>query len=290
VLIREIASPVHFVSVVAKKMPTQLRVETFLISQKNPYKHRNLALYKAPYVKLNANPLVTNNFPKNHIRIELMKILTWNIERPKAENQFILDKLAEYNAEIVILTETNSIIKLGKEYSFVATESLINGYDGIQYKTGENRTTIWTKYKIGIQQETYDSFTSVCAQIETPNGLLNVYGTIIGVFGGIGERFKSDLENQILDFENLSTESSICIVGDFNVTFSGRVYPSHDARNKLNLVFEKLELINLTSEIENNVDHIVLSKSYMENKKVKIETWNLDKKLSDHIGVCLTLE
>ena len=67
-----------------------------------------------------------------------MKILTWNIERPKAENQLILDKLAEYNAEIVILTETNSIINLGKEYSFVATESLRNGYDGIQYKAGEN--------------------------------------------------------------------------------------------------------------------------------------------------------
>ena len=219
-----------------------------------------------------------------------MKILTWNIERPKIKNQLILDKLAEYNADILILTETNSIIKLGQEYSFVATESLKNGYDGVQYKLGENRTTIWTKYEIGIQHKTYDSFTSVCVQIETLNGLLNVYGTIIGVFGGIGERFKSDLENQLLDFENLSTKSSICIVGDLNVTFSGRVYPSHDARNKLNLVFEKLELTNLTSEIENNVDHIILSKSFIENKIVKIEIWNLEKKLSDHIGICLTLE
>lgn len=219
-----------------------------------------------------------------------MKILTWNIERPKAENQLILDKLAEYDAEILILTETNSIIKLGQKYTFVATETLKNGYDGVQYKAGENRTTIWTKYKIGIQHKTYDSFTSVCAEIETPNGLLNIYGTIIGVFGGIGERFKSDLENQLLDFENLSTESSICIAGDLNVTFSGRVYPSHDARNKLNSVFEKLELKNLTAEIENNVDQIVISKSFIENRNVKIETWNHDRKLSDHIGICVTLQ
>ena len=219
-----------------------------------------------------------------------MKILTWNIERPKSENQSIIDKLTEFDAEIIILTETNSVIKLGEEYEFVATESLESGFDGVKYKTGENRTTIWTKYRIGIQKKTFDNFTSVCVEIETPKGLLNVYGTIIGVFGGIGERFKNDLEKQLLDFENLSEEKLVCIVGDLNVTFSGRVYPSHDAKNKLNSAFEKLKLKNLTSEIEDNVNHIVLSKSLIENRNVKIETWNHDKKLSDHIGICVTIE
>ena len=219
-----------------------------------------------------------------------MKILTWNIERPKAENQSIIDKLAEFNADIIILTETNSAIKLGEEYKFVATETLESGFDGIKYKTGENRTTIWTKYRIGNQKKTFDNFTSVCTEIETPKGLLNVYGTIIGVFGGIGERFKNDLEKQLLDFENLSKEEFVCIAGDLNVTFSGRVYPSHDAKNKLKSAFEKLKLKNLTSEIENNVDHIVISKSLVENRNVKIETWNHDKKLSDHIGICVTIE
>lgn len=219
-----------------------------------------------------------------------MKILTWNLERPKLKNQLILDKLSEYNADILILTETNSCIKFNQDYSFLATESLKNGYDGVQYKVGENRTTIWTKYQIGIQHKTYDSFTSICGEIKTPDGLLNIYGTIIGVFGGTGERFKNDLENQISDFKNLSTKGLFCIVGDLNVTFSGRVYPSHDSRNKLNLVFEELELINLTSEIENNVDHIILSKSFIKDKNVKTEIWNRDKQLSDHIGICLTIE
>lgn len=134
-----------------------------------------------------------------------------------------------------------------------------------------------------------NNYTSVCAQIETLNGPLNVYGTIIGVFGGIGERFKNDLENQLLDFDRLSTENSFCIAGDLNVTFSGRVYPSHDARDKLNSAFEKSNLINLTAKIENNIDHIVLSQDFIRNKKVTIETWNHDKKLSDHIGICLTI-
>ncbi|RKS03101.1 endonuclease/exonuclease/phosphatase family protein [Flavobacterium sp. 102] len=218
-----------------------------------------------------------------------MKILTWNIQRPKKAKRLILDKLAQYNADIVVLTETNIIITPGKEYNAIATESLPKGHDGIAYQAGENRTTIWTKYKIVLQHKTYDAFTSVCAQIETPDGLLNVYATIIGVFGGMGERFKSDLGNQLLDFEKLSHENSLCIVGDLNVTFSGRAYPSHDARNKLNNAFEKGNLKNLTSEIENNVDQIVLSKDFIKNKKVTLETWNHDKQLSDHIGICLTL-
>jgi endonuclease/exonuclease/phosphatase family metal-dependent hydrolase len=120
--------------------------------------------------------------------------------------------------------------------------------------------------------------------------LLDVYGTIIGVFGGYGERFKIDLENQLLDFEKLYTENSFCIAGDFNITFSGITYPSHDARNKMNSIFEKLKLENLTSEIENNADHIVLSRHFLSGKKHKTKIWNEDKKLSDHIGVCLTLE
>ena len=219
-----------------------------------------------------------------------MKILTWNIERPKKANQLIIDKLAAYDADILILTETNVIINPGNEYISIASETLTKDHDGINYNPGENRTTIWTKYRTGKHHKTYDNFTSVCAQIETPHGSLNVYATIIGVLGGMGERFKTDLENQLLDFEMLSSENSLCIVGDLNVTFSGRVYPSHDARNKLNAAFEKLKLTNLTSEIENNVDHIVLSKDFIENRKVTIDTWNHDKRLSDHIGICLTIE
>jgi len=219
-----------------------------------------------------------------------MKIVTWNLERPKKANHLILDKLNEFDADILILTETNSAINLGRDYFFVATKSLEKGYDGVEYKQGENRTTIWSKYKINMQYMTCDSFTSVCAEIESEMGILNVYGTIIGVFGGHGERFRSDLENQLIDFENLSHKNSFCIAGDFNITFSGRAYPSHDARNKMNSIFEKLDLTNLTSNIENSADHIVLSREFLSDKKFNIEIWNEDKTLSDHIGICITLK
>mgnify|MGYP003468136382 CR=1 FL=1 len=120
-------------------------------------------------------------------------------------------------------------------------------------------------------------------------GILKVYGTIIGIFGGIGKRFESDLMGQLSDFENFEAEKSNCIIGDLNVYFSGYAYPSRYARNILNETFEKLKMENLTSEIAENVDHIIISKEFIKNKKTEIETWNLDKKLSDHIGICLTI-
>ena len=46
---------------------------------------------------------------------------------------------------------------------------------------------------------------------------------------------------------------------------------------------------NLTSEIPQNVDHIVISKEFLKNKKTEIVVFNFDKKLSDHIGICVTV-
>ena len=74
-----------------------------------------------------------------------------------------------------------------------------------------------------------------------------------------------------------------------NVFFSGYAYPSHKARNKLNAAFGKLEMENLTSEISENVDHIIISREFLKNKKTKIEIFNQGKKLSDHFGICITI-
>ena len=195
-----------------------------------------------------------------------MKILTWNLERlKKNKNEVILSKLTELNADILILTETDSQINLGDKYFSISTQNLFNGYDGIEYRNSENRTTIWTKYKIEKLHETYDNYTSDCAEIETPLGLLNIYGTIIGVFGGKGERFQNDMKMQSLNFENLV--GNICIAGDFNIALSGFTYPSHKARNEINETFEKLNLKCLTFEIIDNVDHIAINKSYCKIKK-----------------------
>ncbi|OAE90408.1 endonuclease/exonuclease/phosphatase family protein [Flavobacterium psychrophilum] len=216
-----------------------------------------------------------------------MKILTWNVERlQKNKNEEISTKLYEFGADIIVLTETSSILNLGDNYKCISTETLTENYDNVNYKMGENRTSIWTKYNFANQYKTFDNYTSICSEIETEFGLLKVYATIIGIFGGIGKRFESDLIGQLEDFNNFEVNKLNCIIGDLNVYFSGYAYPSHYARNILNETFEKLKMVNLTSEITENVDHIIISKEFIKNKKIEIETWNIDKKLSDHIGIC----
>ena len=218
-----------------------------------------------------------------------MKIATWNLERLiKRKKQLVLDKLAEINADILVLTETNSIIQL-ENYTCISTDSLPTEFDNIKYADGENRVSILTKYKATTLHTTFDSFTTVCTDIETPFGLLTVYGSIIGVFANRQPRFDNDLNGQIKDFEKIFPGRQVCFAGDLNVTFSGRPYPSNKARQILLDSFDKFGLTNTTANIVDTVDHIVLSNNFLENKHLEIETLNTDKKLSDHVGHLLTL-
>jgi exonuclease III len=218
-----------------------------------------------------------------------MRIATWNLERLiKKKNQQILEKLDEINADILVLTETSSKIQL-ENYNLISTEPLPNFFDNIKYDNGENRVSIFTKYKILTQYKTFDNYTTVCADIETPNGRLTVYGSIIGVLGNRQPRFDNDLNGHLTDFEKIISSNMVCIAGDLNVMFSGRPWPSKRAKDTLLNAFDKYNLTNTTSQIDANVDHIILSNEFLRDKNIHIETWNIDKTLSDHVGHVLNL-
>ena len=218
-----------------------------------------------------------------------MRIATWNLQRlDKRKNQLILDKLIDINADILVLTETNSIFQLDN-YTCISTDLLPTDFDDIKYNFGENRVSILTKYEATTQYKTFDSYTTVCSDIETPYGLLTVYGSIIGVFANRQPRFDNDLNGQLADFEKIFPGRQVCFAGDLNVTFSGRPWPSNKARKILVDAFNKYNLTNTTSNIADSVDHIVLSNEFLDNKHLEIDTWNEDKKLSDHVGHLLTI-
>ena len=220
-----------------------------------------------------------------------MKIATWNLQRlDKRKNDVILSEIHKINPDIIVLTETNSLIQLDG-YNCVPTHAIPDFFEGIKYKKGENRSSIWTKYQVTHQYKTVDGYTSVCSGIETPFGSLIVYGTIIGVRANQQPRFDNELYGQIEDFKRLTSLGNLCIAGDFNVIFtsSSSAYPSHKAINALTDTFNELKLTNTTAKLVDNVDHIVLSSSLCADKKIEIETWNADKKLSDHIGVSVIL-
>jgi hypothetical protein len=214
-----------------------------------------------------------------------MKIISWNVERPKtdkklAKNKFIIEQINLLRPDIVFLTETNSIIGFGTEYYSIKSKELPKIYDNQEYEKGENRVTIFSKYKFENIYETYDKFTSVCGKVKTEFGELNLYGSIIGSFGGKDIHFKNDLKNQQLDIIKLN--GNICYSGDFNISFSGFPYPDKQTINKVNEFFEENNLLNLTSKNENCAIHIIVNEDFIIDKKIETKMTIIERKISDH--------
>jgi endonuclease/exonuclease/phosphatase family metal-dependent hydrolase len=217
-----------------------------------------------------------------------MKIATWNIKRPTKNDKripLILDILKTVNADILILTETNEFLSLDNDYNCFHSTNAKETF----YKEGEKRVSIYSKYNSLGHIKTFRDDTSICTILETPLGDLAVYGTIIGIEGNRKPNFEEDLDQQLLDFEKIANENNLCISGDFNISFGDNYYFTENGRQKINDSFAKLDLKNLTSEISQNIDHIALTKNFITGKSITFDTWNLDKTLSDHIGVSITV-
>ena len=219
----------------------------------------------------------------------IMKIATWNIERPKKTGirvPKIIEHLKNVDPDILILTETNTAVHLGEEYNYFHSEILHESF----YKEGERRTSIYSKYPLVANYTTFRADTSICTKLQTPFGDLAVYGTVIGINGNRRKNFDEDLVKQLEDFERISVDGNFCIGGDLNISFGDNYYFTVDGRKKLNEAFKKLKMTNLTAGIPENIDHIIISDEFIKGKSIKLSEWNRDKKLSDHIGVCVTIE
>lgn len=220
-----------------------------------------------------------------------MKIGTWNIERLKQYKKIdaITSILENQNLDILVLTEYDERIK-PKGYNFeIATKSL-EELNPDYYRKTEKRVKIYSKYEIVNEYETYDMFTSCCVELKTDKRNLLVYGTIIGIFGNRNQNFKDDLPMQIADFQRLSKNQNLCIIGDFNISFSDNYYFTNWGRDTLNKCFAENEIVNYTHGLSQTIDHIAISKKLIGNSIVEITEWNIDKKLSDHKGVSINWE
>ncbi len=218
-----------------------------------------------------------------------MRILNWNLRRPTQasfrRNDAFHQQIAALHPDIVILTETNAAIHPGPAYESAATLPLPAGHDGIQYAHGENRASIFSRYPITAVMPTADPYTSVGATIATPYGPLLMYATIIGVFGGKGTRFNEDFDACCSDLSSLQSRGNLCVVGDFNVAFSGYPYPSKAAVLHTRRAFEEAGLRILTAAHEDVPDHIACSEGFLDSVRVETciipsPTW-----LSDHAAV-----
>jgi endonuclease/exonuclease/phosphatase family metal-dependent hydrolase len=217
-----------------------------------------------------------------------MRIATWNLERPVnngKKNTDIIDILRKLDADIVVLTEANECIQFDDAMSYYLTDELTNP----MYKPGERRVIICTRYEVAVHYDTYDPATSLCIELRTPLGLLAVYGTIIGVNGNRDKSFLPDLRKQVNDYNEISQEVSLCIAGDLNTSFNDNFYYTKEGRNQLNDTFNQLGMQNLTTSIANNIDHILISETFIDGYRCTAKVFADDKSLSDHKGVVVEI-
>lgn len=222
-----------------------------------------------------------------------MKILVWNLMRPNvgtaSRSKFFLDRLTEENADIIILTETNTLIHPQGNYYSLSSAALPNKHEGIEYKEGERLVMIFSRYAFIREITTSDPATSVCGEVETPLGKLIIYGTVIGCLGGMKEPFNKDLETQSLELVELVKQGSVLFGGDLNISFS-KAYPTRDAVATCTKLFDKLSLTNLTQHFPNNAIHCVISNSFIENKNIEGCRESFDKKITDHSLITITIQ
>ncbi len=216
-----------------------------------------------------------------------MRIATWNVERLKHHKDLkaLLQCCEEARADILVLTETDCRMKPPYRYCY-QTPPLTEVQPDYAYKETENRVSIYTNYPCIRQYQTYDDHTAICVELETEEGSLLVYGTIMGVSGNRRSSFKEDVVKQAADFRRLTSEGrALCVCGDYNLSFADNYYYTKFGRETIQQVFDECRIRLLTAEVPECIDHIAVSEGWAVGKTVRIREWNEDRRLSDHKGI-----
>lgn len=218
-----------------------------------------------------------------------MKIATWNVERLKHKKHIdqLLYECGSVSSDILVLTEADQRLRPAYQYCF-ETPLLTTG-GNILYQPTENRVSVFTNYPCARQYRTYDEQTSICVELETENGNLLVYGTIVGVYGNRHSSYIPDLKRQMEDIKRLSKlADGFCFCGDFNCSFSDNYYFTKDARRIFLEVFKENNIQLLTAAQPECIDHIAISANFVGDCNVDIEEWNIGRVLSDHKGISVS--
>jgi endonuclease/exonuclease/phosphatase family metal-dependent hydrolase len=218
-----------------------------------------------------------------------MKIATWNVERLKHRRKLpqIIDACKRTEADIFVLTETDSALDLG--YKSCAWTPAPSG-ESVPYRSTESRVALCANYEIMNRHETFNGQKAVCVELMTERGALLVYGVVIGIYGNRHKNFMEDLQQIKADIDRLAAKGKhLCVLGDFNCTFADNYYFTKYGRAALEEMLLSNNLDLLTRNQPECIDHIALSRGFVGASAVIVEEWNHDKALSDHKGIAAEL-
>lgn len=228
-----------------------------------------------------------------------MKIAILNIDwaRKKGTSK-TSEFLDQFDFDFLILTEAVDLDLKNFPYKYLCTqipENII--YENLnytEYLKGKKafRTILYSKISHSKRYQVTDDKTNLALEFETEFGNIIFYCTIIGTWFNRKPFVDNELQNTIQDCNRLhSINRNLFIAGDFNTSFktSEEKFSINSETTKTLIdFFEDLNLINATKEIDENIDHIVIPKTFM-NKLITSEAFVDKNILSDHKGIYISM-
>jgi endonuclease/exonuclease/phosphatase family metal-dependent hydrolase len=229
-----------------------------------------------------------------------MKIATLNIDWSRKKNSLKTEEfLNQFDFDFLILTEAIDLNLKNFPYKYLCSqipENII--YENLnytEYLNGEKayRTILYSKIPYSKKYQVTDDKTNLALEFETELGKIVIYSTIIGTWFNKKPFVDNELQNTIHDCKNIhSMNKNLFIVGDFNTSFrKGEEKFSINSKTTKALtdLFDGLNLINATQEIKENIDHVVIPKTFVSNI-IEVKSF-VDKNIwSDHQGVFVSIQ
>ena len=250
-----------------------------------------------------------------------LRIATWNLERPRTHKtdkiNALKQKMQMINADIWILTESHEAMSPNENYQGAHTEHIES-----RHTDGERRSSIWSRFPINQIIETHDPETAVCVDLQTPEGPVIVYATVIPYDGaGTGYPYRSgmefveglktmelhraSIERHRTDWQRIRAEHpdhEFIVAGDFNQHRDGVGSYGARGREPLSNALSASMLSCVTEQdfkalgkltTRRNLDHICLSQRLV-SKVTEVDAWEAGtlpngKRHSDHNGVWVDL-
>ncbi|WP_326984987.1 hypothetical protein VUJ46_10800 [Chryseobacterium sp. MYb264] len=228
-----------------------------------------------------------------------MKIATLNIDWARKKTSAKIEEfLNQFDFDFLILTEAIDLDLKNFNHKYLCSqipENII--YENLnytEYLKGEKafRTILYSKIPCSKKHSVTDGKTNLALEFETELGNIIIYCTIVGTWFNRKPFVNNELYNTIQDCRKIySMNKNLFIVGDLNTSFrKGEESFSINSKTTKSLkdLFEDLNLINSTVEIEENIDHIIIPKAFMNNI-TETKTFVDKNLLSDHKGVFVSI-
>jgi len=233
---------------------------------------------------------------------------TWNVAygRGPLVNARRQAVLANYNADVWVLTETHESLTPGDDY--VAFNSDIRTTKTAKVDDRSHWTTVWVRQELVpiARPVRSDPERTVACEINTSKGPLIIFGSVLPWYTDRDRySYEEEVGSQILGdaiILPLLSGARICVAGDFNMNLGGPHY--YGSRRNRQILTDALRMAELTVLTDYDatksakpdyglIDHVAVSTNFASRRG---EPMIIEKRdhaghlLSDHHGVVVELD